>query len=94
MATEKSHEAVSSAEQAVRSTTDRVARAAHEAIDTLSGYGARTEERLREGRRRAGETTREYADQVSGYVSSRPLAALAIALGVGFLMGVLSRRRD
>lgn len=94
MATEKPHEAVTSAEQAMRSTTERIARAAHEAIDKLSGYSSRTEERLREGSRRAGETTREYADQVSGYVSSRPLAALAIALGVGFLLGVLARRRD
>lgn len=94
MATEKSHEAVSSAEQTVRSATERVARAAHEAIDTLSGLGSRTEGRLRETGRRASETTREYADQVSHYVSDRPLASLAIALGVGFLMGVLSRRRD
>ncbi|BAU48840.1 hypothetical protein SVA_2290 [Sulfurifustis variabilis] len=94
MATDKPHQAVSSAEQTVQSTTERVARAAHEAIDSLSGYGGRTEERLRETGRRAGETTREYADELSGYVSKRPLAALAIALGVGFFMGMLSRGRD
>lgn len=94
MATEKPHQAVSSAEQAVQSTTERVARAAHEAIESLSGFGGRTEERLRESGRRAGETTREYADEMSHYVSKRPFAAVAIALGVGFLMGMLSRGRD
>jgi ElaB/YqjD/DUF883 family membrane-anchored ribosome-binding protein len=94
MATDKPHQAISSAEQTVQSTTERVARAAHEAIDKLSTYGGSTEERLRERSRRAGETTREYADEVSGYVSQRPFAALAIALGVGFLMGMLSRGRD
>lgn len=94
MATEKPHQAVSSAEKTLQSTTERVAQATHEAIDTLSDYGTRTEERLRDTSRRAGERTREYADEVGGYVRQRPVMALAIALGAGFLLGALSRGRD
>lgn len=91
---EKPHQAVSDAEKALQSTTERVARATHEAIDTAREYGARTEERLRETGRRAGERTREYADNVGGYVTHRPWTALAIALGAGFLLGALTRGRD
>ncbi len=94
MATEKPHQAVSGAEKTLQSTTERVARATHEAIDTLSDYGARTEKQLRETSRRAVERTREYADRIGGYVTQRPLTALAIALGAGFLLGALSRGRD
>lgn len=90
---QKMHHAVSSAERAAQSTTDRVARAAHQAVDSLSGYGARTEERLRETGRIAGKRGRQYADQVGGYVNERPLAAIAMAAGVGVLFGLLLRGR-
>src|SRR5690606_30620294 len=94
MATEKPHEAVSSAEQAVHSTTEKVARASHEAIERARDYGARAEEQLRERTRRASELTREYADEVGEYVNRRPVTALAIAFGAGILLGVLAGGRD
>ena len=96
MATEKpqqAHQAVSNAEKTMQSTTERAARATHEAIDSLSEYGTRAEERLRETSRRASERTREYADEVGEYVARRPVMALALALGAGFLLGALSRGR-
>lgn len=94
MAAEKSHEAVSSAEQAMQSTSERLARASHEAINRLSEYGARTEQQLRHSGRRATERTREYADEIGGYVNRRPITALAVALGAGLLLGMLARGRD
>src|SRR5438876_100217 len=97
MATDKphqAHQAVSNAEKNVQSTTDRVAKATHEAIDTLSDYGTRAEEQLRETGRRAGERTREYTDEVGSYVAKRPIASLAMALGAGFLLGALTRGRS
>lgn len=93
MATDKPHQAVSDAEKAMQSTTERVAGATHEAVDTLSEYGSRAQERLRETGQRARERTREYAQDVGGYVANRPLVALAMALGAGFLLGALSRGR-
>lgn len=93
MATDKPHQAVSNAEKALQSTTERVAKTTHEAIDTLSDYGARAEERLRETGRRASERTREYADELETYVARRPIASLAMALGAGFLLGALMRGR-
>lgn len=90
---QKLHQSISQAEKAAQSTTDRVARAAHDTIDTLTEYGGRTEERLRSTSKLAGKRTREYADQVGGYVNERPLVAIAIAAGVGALFGLLLRGR-
>lgn len=94
MASDKPHEAVSSAEQAAHSTTERVAQASHDAIDRAREYGARAEEQLRERSRWASDRTREYTDEVSAYVNRRPITALAIALGAGILLGALARGRD
>lgn len=93
MATDKPHQTISSSEKAIQSTTERVARAAHEAIDSMSDYGTRTEERLRETGRVATERSREYAEEVGSYVAQRPLISLGIAIGVGFLLGALARGR-
>lgn len=90
---QKMHQAISSAERAAQSTTDRVSRAAHQAVDSLSEYGSRTEARLRETGKLAGRRGRQYAEQVGGYVNERPLAAIAIAAGVGVLFGLLMRGR-
>lgn len=90
---QKMHQAVSGAEKTAQSTTNRVAQAAHQAVDSLSAYGARTEDRLRETGKIASRRGRQYADQVGGYVNERPLAAIAIAAGVGVLFGLLMRGR-
>ncbi|MFL6624126.1 MAG: hypothetical protein ACJ8J7_04450 [Sulfurifustaceae bacterium] len=94
MATDKPPQAVSSAEKAIQSTTDRMSKATHQAIDTLSEYGTRAEERLRESSRLAGERATEYAEDLGNYVSKRPLMSLAMALGAGLLLGALLRGRS
>lgn len=93
MAQEKPHQAISNAEKAVQSTTDRVAKTTHDAIDSLSTYSTQAEERLRETGRVAAERTREYADEVGAYVARRPLASLAMALGAGLLLGAIMKGR-
>jgi ElaB/YqjD/DUF883 family membrane-anchored ribosome-binding protein len=93
MATDKPHQAVSNAEKTLQSTTERAAKATHEAIDSLSDYGTRAEARLRETGRRATERTREYAEDLGSYVARRPIASLAMALGAGFLLGAIIRGR-
>lgn len=92
MAMEQAHSAVTSAERVARSATERLAQAAHETVDTLSAYGARAEEQLRETTRVAGEQSRELIDQINAYINAHPMAAVGIAVGVGFLLGALARR--
>lgn len=91
MQMEQAHSAVDSAEQALQSATERLARAAHQAVDTLTEYGGRAEERVRSTTQVAGERSREIMDQVRQYVMDHPMAAIGIAAGVGFVFGVLMR---
>ncbi|BAU48852.1 hypothetical protein SVA_2302 [Sulfurifustis variabilis] len=92
MAMEQAHSAVSSAEQAAQTATERLAQTAHETVDTLSEYGARAEQQLRETGRLAGEQSRELIDQINEYIVAHPMAAIGIAVGAGFLLGALARR--
>lgn len=91
MQMEQAHTAVDNAEQALQSATERLARAAHQAVDSLSEYSGRAEERLRTTTQVAGERSREIVDQVRQYVLDHPVAAIGIAAGVGFVLGMLMR---
>lgn len=93
MANETTQQAVGAAKSAAESASERAAQAGHKAANTLSTYADRTEQRLRETGRIAGERTREYANQVSGYVAERPLTSIAVALGLGLLFGLRIRGR-
>lgn len=100
MATEqKSHAAVSRAEEAIHASAERAARAAHETVETLGDYSERakeqlrdTGERLRETGRAATDRSRELIDEVTNYVTEHPMTAIGIAVAVGFVLGALARR--
>jgi ElaB/YqjD/DUF883 family membrane-anchored ribosome-binding protein len=88
------HSAVSEAERALQSATERLAQAAHQAVDSLSTYGERAEERVRDTADVATEKSRELIYQVRNYVEEHPLAAIGIAAAVGFACGMLMRSSD
>ena len=94
MATDKPQQAISNAEKTLKSTADRVSQKTHEAIETLTDYSTRAEQRLRESGRRATERAGEYAEDFGNYVAKRPIVSLAMALGAGLLLGALIRGRD
>ena len=91
MNTEQVHDAVSDAERALQSATERLASAAHRAVDTFSDYSGRAEDRVRDTTRIASERSLEYLDQIRDYVEAHPVAAVGIAVAVGFAFGVLIR---
>lgn len=91
MAMEQAHTAVSDAERALQSATERLAQAAHRAVDTLSEYSGKAEERIRDTTQVASERSQEIAQQVRQYVEDHPMAAIGIAAAVGFALGVLLR---
>lgn len=51
-------------------------------------------ERLRESYGRASDRAGEWGDDLEGFVQQHPGRAVLIAAGVGFLLGLLFRRRD
>ena len=91
MAMEQAHTTVTEAEHQLHRATERLARAAHQAVDTFSQYSGRAEERLRESGQVASERSREVIDQVKQYVEDHPLAAIGIAAAVGFTVGMMMR---
>lgn len=100
MATERrTHTAVDRAHETAQSTTDRAARSAHEAVETLGEYGTKAKEQLRETGeslrktgRAASERSRELMDQVSDYITEHPMTAIGIAVAVGFVLGTVVGR--
>ncbi len=83
------------------STVDRAAQSAHEAIDRLAAKAGPAIERLRGSANTAGQTLRAKADQFGdleeqwvesarSYVRENPLAAVAIAVAAGVLLGKLT----
>ena len=94
MEQQQAHAVVTDAERAVQSATERLARAAHQAVDTLSTYGGQAEERIRDTTEVATERSREIIEQVRDYVEQNPVAAIGIAVAVGFTVGLLMRAGD
>lgn len=94
MAMEQAHTAVSDAERALQSATERLARAAHQAVDSLSDYGGKAEERIRNTAQTATDRSREYVNQLQRYVEDHPMMAIGIAAAAGFVVGMLMRSGD
>ena len=72
--------------------TERVAQAAHEAVDRASGPAGRAEERLRESASNAQACGQEMTGKVTDYVRSHPLTSIGIAAAAGLVIGALLRR--
>jgi len=75
-----------------RQTTERVAQAAHDTVDRMAEQGARAEEYVRDSGERYAKQTRDWADDLSGYVREHPYKSLGIAVAAGFVIGSLLRR--
>ena len=70
---------------------DRVAAVAHQAVDKAAGAAAPTADWLAARGERLNATREKLVADASGYVSTNPLKALAIALAAGFLLSRLLR---
>lgn len=84
-------------------TTEKVARAAHEAVDKVAASADEVESRVRQTaadaqitmRERTGRAQRASEDVVTDmreYVFERPVASLAMAFAAGIIFSVLLRR--
>lgn len=84
-------------------TTDRIARSAHEMIDETANRAKSVEENLRERAREAGDrvdesqdaamrTVRDTTARAEAFAQERPLAAAGIAFAAGALTAAILRR--
>ena len=82
------------ADEAIRNAKpaiDRVAQAAHQAVDKAAGAAAPTAEWLGEQGENLKATQKKLIDDTCKYVAENPLKAVGIALAAGFLISRLVR---
>lgn len=89
-----------SAKSAVGAISDKaadVAGRAAEAVSNAKAYARDQYDQLggkaRDAYQSARETGRTWAHETEGYIHRRPLTALAIAAGVGFIAGMYMKRK-
>jgi ElaB/YqjD/DUF883 family membrane-anchored ribosome-binding protein len=85
---EKFDRAADRVEEGVHHATDRAAHAANRATDKV----AEASERGRVAYDHARERADEWLEEVREYVREKPVQAVAIALGAGWLLGRILRR--
>ena len=69
---------------------ERVGETAHQAIDTAADYAGRLGEKAEEWM----EMKDDWVQGTREYVREHPIAALGIAVGVGYVLSMLMRSRD
>lgn len=72
---------------------DAIERARDVAGDVLSGARSRLDGRMRQAAGRAENAYDATLNSLEGAARDRPLQVLALALGVGFILGLLTLRR-
>jgi ElaB/YqjD/DUF883 family membrane-anchored ribosome-binding protein len=71
---------------------ERVSGSAHEAVDRAAAVAKSAANRMGEINQQVMTAKDEWIDTTRGYVREHPLAALGIALAVGYLLSRLSGR--
>lgn len=96
-ATSNVKESVKSAAGAISDKAADVAGKAAEAVSNAKTYARDQYDQLggkaRDAYQSARETGRTWVNETEGYIHQRPLTSLAIAAGVGFLVGMFVKRK-
>ena len=66
---------------------DRIARAAHQTVDRVAHVAAPTADWLGQSAEQWQQRQQQAVEGTRSYVRERPLAAIAVALAAGFLVG-------
>ena len=90
-AADRAHQVVDKAAEKAAPTLERAQAAAHRTIDKVADKAAPVAEWAAESRRSVVNRSAELADTWGNHVRERPLAAIAGALAVGYLLGRLIR---
>jgi ElaB/YqjD/DUF883 family membrane-anchored ribosome-binding protein len=88
-----SYGGAATAERTLDRTMDKAVQATHQAVDRAAGTMGQAAERLRTRYDHLMEMEQEWADTARTRVRESPLAAVAIALAVGLVVGRLTSHR-
>lgn len=89
--TVRAHETAERAGARAHETTDRLSSRAHETVDQVASVAHRAADRLSSNSEQWLAAKDEMVHGLRDYVRERPIAALAAAVAVGFVLSRLSR---
>jgi ElaB/YqjD/DUF883 family membrane-anchored ribosome-binding protein len=88
---DRAHEAVDRAADKAAPMLERASTVAHKTIDKVASAAMPAAEWASESTRQLATRSSEFADEASNFVRARPLATVAGALAIGYLLGKISR---
>ena len=94
---EEMHKSIDKAAEAAQPMVERVVSSAHAGVDKLSGLLSSAQETFGSRQQQVNDTYQQLADSGREYVRNKPGTAIAIAVGVGYVLAKLlggSNRRD
>jgi ElaB/YqjD/DUF883 family membrane-anchored ribosome-binding protein len=94
---EEMHKTIDKAAEAAQPVVDRLASTAHAGVDKLSSMLSGASQGMGQRQQQLTDASRELMDSSREYIRQKPGTAVAIAVGVGFVLAKLlggSNRRD
>ena len=91
-AADQAHRAVDRAKEKAAPMLERAASAAHKTIDTVAVKTAPAARWVSDSSKQLATKSTQFADVCSDQVRARPIASVAAALAVGYLVGKLLQR--
>ncbi len=86
------HEAIDSVTGKVHPAVDQVASRVHEATDSLAGAASQAADRLERKSEEFMDSQAQMLENIRDYTHQKPMTALGIAVGAGFLLSLLLRK--
>ncbi len=83
------HDKIERASDALHPAVDRLASGAHQAVDKLAGVATQASHTLGAKSEQMKDVQQKLAEDCRAYVREKPVTALAIAAGAGFLISRL-----
>lgn len=87
------HKSIDKAAEAAQPMVDRLASSAHEGVDKVSGALTGVSTSMTEKTRQLGEAYNKFAETGRDYVRSSPATSVLVAVGAGFVLSKILRRR-
>lgn len=87
------HQTIDKAADAAQPMVDRLASSAHQGVDKVSGALTGVSARMDEKTKQLGEAYNKFAETGRGYVRSSPATSVLVAVGAGFVLSKLLRRK-
>lgn len=86
------HEAIDSAAGKIHPAVDQVASRVHDATDNLAGAASNAADRLERKSEEFMDSQAQMLENIRDYTHQKPMTALGIAVGAGFILSLLMRK--